>query len=97
MPTAVGSPTLQSDVITRGIREFMARDWRASREAKDEYWSARIASHGPLEAYRIAEELRRQALLRDPAWPHADDRREDLLSHLRVAALFDRVDSARRP
>jgi hypothetical protein len=35
-------------VITRGIREFVARDWRAAREAKDAYWSARIERLGPV-------------------------------------------------
>jgi hypothetical protein len=50
-------------VITRGIREFVARDWLAVREAKDAYWGERIARLGPGEGFRIADELRRQALL----------------------------------
>ena len=36
-------------VITRGIREFIARDWRAARESKDAYWGDRIARLGPQE------------------------------------------------
>jgi hypothetical protein len=84
-------------VITRGIREFVARDWRAARDAKDAYWSARIASMGPLEAFRIGDELREQARLQIPSWPDADDRREDLSSHVRVAALLGRASSVRRP
>jgi hypothetical protein len=83
-------------VITRGIREFLARDWRAVREAKDAYWSQRVASLGPLEGWRIAGELRRQALLQDSAWPHATDRHQDLLSHVRLAALLRRAGAARR-
>lgn len=84
-------------VITRGIREFVSRDWRAAREAKDAYWGERIARLGPREGLRIAEELRRQALLQDPGWPHPDDRRRDLLSHVRLAELLQRAGSARRP
>jgi hypothetical protein len=84
-------------VITRGIREFVARDWKAARENKDAYWGERIARLGPLEGFRVAEELRRQVLLRDPAWPDAALRQADLVSHARLADLFRRAGSARRP
>ena len=83
-------------VITRGIREFVSRDWNAARKAKDAYWGERIARLGPLESFRIAEELRRQALTHDPAWPHPADRRADLLSHIRVAGLLRRASPPRR-
>jgi hypothetical protein len=33
---------------------------------------------GATEGFRIAEELRMQALLSDPSWPRAGQRREDL-------------------
>src|SRR3990172_4127532 len=75
-------------VIARGIREFISRDWGAARDAKDAYWGERIARLEPLEAFRIAEELRRQALLQNPGWPHPDDRRRDLHSHVRLADLL---------
>jgi len=83
-------------VLTRGIREFVSRDWDATREAKDMYWAARIARLGPLEGLRIAEELRRQALAQDSKWPHPADRDQDLLSHARVAGLLRRASAARR-
>jgi hypothetical protein len=83
-------------VITDGIREFVSRDWAAARASKDAYWGERIARLGPPEAFRIAEELRRQALARDPGWPAPLAREADLECHVRVAALFRRVDSARR-
>ena len=83
-------------MITRGIREFMARDWAAARRLKDSYWGARIARLGPVEGIRIADELRRQMQLQDPSWPDADARRADLAAHVRVADLFRRADSARR-
>jgi hypothetical protein len=83
-------------VVTRGLREFVSRDWRAAREAKDAYWGVRIRRLGPLEGLRIADELRRQVLLQDPFWPRARERREDLLAHARFSALLRRADSTRR-
>lgn len=83
-------------MITDGIRELMGRDWRAARAAKDAYWAERVARLGPMEGLRIADELRRQALLLHPAWPDAADRDRDMLAHVRLAELFTRADSARR-
>jgi hypothetical protein len=84
-------------VITRGIRDYVSRDWGWAREAKDAYWGERIARLGPREGLRIAEELRRQALLLDPSWPLPEDRQRDLLAHVRLAELLQRAGSARRP
>lgn len=78
-------------MINRGIRDYMAREWDAARAAKDEYWAQRIARYGALEGFRIADELRRQALQRDPDWPGAAARQQDLLAHVRLADLFRRA------
>ena len=83
-------------MITRGIREFVGRDWRAVRAAKDRYWGDRIGRLGPLEALRVAEELRRQALLQNAGWPDAPARYEDLLDHVRLTELIHRASAARR-
>lgn len=83
-------------MITRGIRGFVARDWQAVRANKDAYWGGRIARLGPVEGFRVAEELRRQMLLQDPAWPDEASRQADLMSHVRLAALFRRAVPARR-
>ena len=83
-------------MISSGIRAFMARDWRTARAAKDAYWAERIARNGPLEGLRIADELRKQALLHNPDWPDAAARQRDILAHVRLAELFARVASARR-
>jgi hypothetical protein len=83
-------------VITRGIRELVSRDWSAVRENKDAYWAERIARLGPGEAFRVAEELRRQMILRDPDWPDAALREADLLSHARLAEILRRAGPARR-
>lgn len=83
-------------MITDGIRAFMARDWQGARDAKDAYWTERVGRLGPIEALRIADELRRQALLQHPEWLDAASRREDLRHHVRMSELFARVDAARR-
>jgi hypothetical protein len=83
-------------VITRDIRDFVSRDWELVRRAKDEYWGERIARLGAAEGFRIADELRRQALMVDPAWPHPDDRAADLRAHARLSALLRRADRAGR-
>ena len=83
-------------MITRGIREFMSRDWQAARDAKDTYWAERVRRLGPSEALRIADELRRQALLLRPDWRNATNRTDDLRHHVRMTELFARVDAARR-
>lgn len=83
-------------MITSGIRAFMDREWHLARDAKEAYWAERIARLGPREGLRIADELRRQALLQDPTWPDAESRREDLRAHVRLTELFARADSARR-
>ena len=83
-------------MITRGIRDFVSRDWNAVRANKDAYWGERIGRLGPREGLRIADDLRRQARLQDSAWPHPDQRREDLDAHLRLAALFHRAGTTSR-
>jgi hypothetical protein len=83
-------------VITRGIREYMARDWQAARANKDAYWKERIARLGPSEAFRIADELRRQMQMIDPSWPDETARDADLASHLRLADCLRRAGAARR-
>jgi len=81
--------------MTRGIRAFVSRDWLRVRRAKDEYWAERIARLGAGEAVRVADDLRRQALLLDPAWPSEADRRRDLLAHVRLARRFRRARTPR--
>ena len=83
-------------MVTRGIREYVSRDWQAARDSKDDYWAARIARLGPAEGLRISDELRRQALAINPDWPTAEDRIADFAGHVRLAELFRRADSARR-
>ena len=92
----MGRRGYDGEMITDGIRAFMARDWQRARDAKDAYWAERIRRLGPVEGIRIADELRRQALLQHPDWPDAASRRDDLRHHVRISELFARADAARR-
>lgn len=83
-------------MITRGIREFVSRDWLAAREAKDTYWGERISRLGSIESFRIADELRRQALQQNREWPGPAERHEDFLAHVRLSELLRRAAPARR-
>lgn len=83
-------------MITRDIQAFVGRDWAAVRESKDAYWAARIERLGPLEGFRIADELRRQMLLQNPEWPDTRLREDDVREHARLAQLFQRASPTRR-
>lgn len=83
-------------MITRGIGAFMARDWQDARDATDTYRAACVRPLGLLEGLRIADELRRQALLQHPDRPDAASRRDGLRHYVRTTELFARVDAARR-
>ena len=82
-------------MITRGVREYVARDWEAVRANKDAYWRARIDHLGAAEGLRVADELRRQVLQRDPGWPGAESRAADLSCHIRMVERFRRASAAR--
>ena len=83
-------------MITRGIRELVARDWDAARRNKENYWGERIRRLGALEGFRVAEELRQQMLQRDPGWPDAEARQADLTFHVTLAERFRRAGATRR-
>lgn len=83
-------------MITRGIQEFVARDWRAARENKESYWGERIGRLGALEGFRVAEELRQQIILRNPGWPDREAREADLRFHVSMAERLRRAGAARR-
>ena len=87
-------PRYNALVITRDIHAYVSRDWEAVRENKDAYWGERVLRLGPAEGFRVAEELRRQALQQDPTWLDAASRDEDLQCHVRLAEIFHRAGRA---
>jgi hypothetical protein len=69
----------------KSVRAYMARDWRALRDAKRQYWRDRLDQRGLAEALRVSDLLRTQATSEHPAWPTVEQRDEDLETHQRVA------------
>jgi len=74
----------------------VARDWDAARRNKERYWGERISRLGPLEGFRVADDLRRQMLQRHPGWPDAETRAADLAFHATLAERFRRAGATRR-
>jgi len=72
-------------------RAFMARDWSAVAEAKDDAWLALRDADGVPGVMRVAGELWDHARLVKPDWPSDGERADDLASHARVAEMFRRA------
>jgi hypothetical protein len=58
---------------------------------KADHWAKVKKNSGAAEAIRAGEELRKQTRILHPDWPNPQDRRKDLKTHARVAALLGRV------
>jgi hypothetical protein len=72
------------------LRAFAERDWAAVADLKVAYW-ANLNTSAPGLATAVGDELRRHAIALRPKWPTAQDRREDLATHTRVAAALKSV------
>jgi hypothetical protein len=79
-------PLTREDVLP-----FVERDWSLHAELKAEAWLARRRELGPAGAFRLADELRRQALLVRPDGPDAEARRADLDAHIELARRLRRA------
>lgn len=73
------------------LLEFVQRDWAGAERSKELYWRDWKREHGPAAGIRIADELRRQVVEMRPDWPSAEERAEDLATHLRVIEALRRV------
>ena len=78
------------------LRAFLDRDWAAASRDKELYWRDYKREHGPAAGIRMADELRRQVLAVRPDWPSAEEREEDLATHLRVIDVLRRVPARAR-
>lgn len=68
------------------------RDWAAVRASKEAYWR----TLDPKERLRLADELRRHALLLHPDWPTADQRAADYEAHVRLSERLEHAASSRK-
>lgn len=63
----------------------MRRRWDLIEAAKSVFWAREKAHQSPVEALRLADGLRRQALATHSGGPTGRERAEDLHSHEAVA------------
>jgi hypothetical protein len=68
------------------------RDYDHVRASKTAYWR----SLTPAERIRLADELRRHALLLHPEWPTDEQRALDLECHIRLSERLERAAAARK-
>jgi hypothetical protein len=78
-------------VEAKDLAAFAARDWEAVSASKETQWLSERRRRGVRWCLEVAEELRRQVLRRHPAWPTADERQDDLDTHVRVGNALRRV------
>jgi hypothetical protein len=78
-------------VDPKDLAAFARRDWKAAAACKESQWLTERRRRGVGWCLEVAEELRRQVVRQYPAWPTADDRRDDLDTHVRVGTALRRV------
>ncbi len=72
------------------IIAFARRDWASVEEAKERYWAKQKSSMTPGEALRLGDALRADAEALRHRGPTAEERKEDLVTHERVAEMLKR-------
>ena len=73
------------------LRKYVSRDWSLVSRMKRDFWVERQRRIAPVEALRIADELRRQVRITRPDWPTPADRAADLAAHIRLEELLIRA------
>ncbi|MBX3125295.1 MAG: hypothetical protein KF718_01190 [Polyangiaceae bacterium] len=66
------------------------RDYDHARASKLAYWRGLT----PAERVRLADELRRHALLLHPEWPTDEQRALDVEAHIRLSERLERAAAA---
>ena len=79
------------DVRARDIAAFAHRDWKTVAACKEAQWLTERRRRGVRWCLEVAEGLRQQVLQRHPTWPTADERQDDLDTHVRVGTALRRV------
>ncbi|MEO7331049.1 MAG: hypothetical protein ABI193_20910 [Minicystis sp.] len=69
-----------------------APDWAAARALKEAYWRTLT----PEQRLRLADDLRRHALLLHPDWPTQEQRAADYRAHLQLSERFERASASRK-
>jgi len=91
---AVASPggvRYTGDVRAKDIAAFAHRDWKTVAASKEAQWLTERRRRGVRWCLEVADDLRRQVVQRHPAWPTANERQDDLDTHVRVGTALRRV------
>ena len=73
------------------IRAFAARDWDSLAAAKRAYWADRYRREGLRATVDASRALLAEVRLMRPEYPTEDERRADLVGHVRLRTLLDRA------
>ncbi len=80
-----------SSVDATGLRAYLARDWKAVRDLKEDGWIEQLEAGDPAEGIRLAAELYEDAKAARPDWPTDEDRSDDFRHHVQLAELLRRA------
>lgn len=75
----------------KALRAFRVRDWKAVRDAKEQFWAEDHRRRGPLAGFALSASLWKRARALDPTWPDAQQRAKDLAHHVELAERIRRV------
>jgi hypothetical protein len=78
-------------VRAEDLAAFAARDWKSLAASKEAHWLTERRRRGVGWCFEVADGLRRQVARRSPGWPTAEERQDDLDTHVRVGSALRRV------
>jgi len=78
------------------VIDFARRDWKAIEKMKRERRVEEMSQMTPADALEVGDALRHHAQALHPDWPTDDDRKKDLLVHLRVSESLRSVAATKR-
>ena len=73
------------------VEAYLKREWGILAAQGARAWAERKQELGLLDAFRVAEGLRRHAQALHPEWPTKEQRRADFESHLHLSRLLARA------
>jgi hypothetical protein len=73
------------------FRAFLDEDCSDASQATDHFWRLYKRTRGVAAAFRLVDEVRQQYLAAHPDWPSAEEREEDMATHLRVIDVIRRI------
>ena len=73
------------------LKAYLERGWAAAEALKRAHWAREFAARGPEATIQAAHALWQHMRLVRPDWPSEEQRREDLVHHVRLKERIDRA------